>query len=103
MHCCACYKATVGDDLTVVKQDQLIRSDPVAYKRRRTIAIERALGGSCGFTLQVSYLFACLPVCVLSMCAVCNIVHVVVIRVNMPLCALGDFIKKVILLHETEL
>jgi len=37
----------------VVKQDQLIRSDPGDYKRRRTIAIQRAHGGSCGFTLQV--------------------------------------------------
>ena len=45
--------STVGDDLQVVKQDQLIKSDPSDYKRRRTIAIQRAHGGSCGFTLQV--------------------------------------------------
>ena len=46
-------QSTVGDDLQVVKQDQLIRSDPGDYKRRRTIVIQRAHGGSCGFTLQV--------------------------------------------------
>jgi len=46
-------QSTLGDDLQVVKQDQLIRSDPGDYKRRRTIVIQRAHGGSCGFTLQV--------------------------------------------------
>jgi len=50
--------STVGDDLEVVEQDRLIKSDPADYKRRRTVAIERAHGGSCGFTLQVS---ACYP------------------------------------------
>jgi len=48
--------STVGDDLQVVKQDQLIKSDPDDYKRRRTIAIQRAHGGSCGFTVQVNRL-----------------------------------------------
>jgi len=48
--------STVGDDLQVVKQDQLIKSNPSDYKRRRTIAIQRAHGGSCGFTLQVTYI-----------------------------------------------
>jgi len=52
---------TVGDDLQVLKQDQLIRSDPGDYKRRRTIAIQRAHGGSCGFTLQVRMALAVRP------------------------------------------
>ena len=54
---CRCYalcaQVTVGDELKVVKQDQLIKSDPADYRLRRTIAIQRARGGSCGFTLQV--------------------------------------------------
>jgi len=45
--------STVGDDLAIVRQDQLIKCDPADYKRRRTIAIQRAHGRSCGFTLQV--------------------------------------------------
>lgn len=49
-------RSTIGDDLDAVRQDRLIKSDPDDYKRRRTIAIERAHGGSCGFTVQVTSL-----------------------------------------------
>ena len=45
----------MGKELDILKQDQLIKSDPVDNKRRRTVVINQQSDQTYGFTVQVCF------------------------------------------------